>query len=158
MRILEILVQEHGVRPEDAIILTHYRAQKKLIAGKLMEKPPLKENNVSTIVLSQGMCQNERTSASSARYARLSNWNLLEDFFALTTGGTFSVRAWNVNRNHSSVFIQAFQGHLAANQRCFDGIFYFCTSCVGITRTILARCIFQLFCDARSSWEILAGL
>lgn len=48
------MLVQRGVRAEDAIILTHYRAQKKLIAKKLKDNPLLTENNVSTIVLSQG--------------------------------------------------------------------------------------------------------
>ena len=54
-RVLKMLVEKYSVKLDKAIILTHYRAQKKEIEKALGETSAFK-NSVSTIVLSQGLC------------------------------------------------------------------------------------------------------
>jgi len=50
-----MLVRKHHVKVDKVAILTHYRAQRIEIEKLLSDMSHLKEN-VSTIVLSQGMC------------------------------------------------------------------------------------------------------
>ena len=49
-----MLVKKYSVKSEEAVILTHYRAQKNEIEKMLSDTSEFK-NSVSTIVLSQGL-------------------------------------------------------------------------------------------------------